>query len=228
MNYISTRDRSLHISAAEAIACGLSRDGGLFVPEQIPSIDAETIAALCSMNYQQRAVSIMKLFLADYTEEELKVFTSKAYSMPGFDTPAVAPVQSLDEKTHFLELWHGPTSAFKDMALQMLPYFLTSALTKTGEARKVCILVATSGDTGKAALEGFCDVDRTRIMVFYPKDGVSDVQKLQMTSQRGTNVGVSAVVGNFDDAQSGVKTIFSDPALREALSAKGWFLSSAN
>ena len=228
MQYLSTRDKNVRLSSAQAIARGLSRDGGLFVPEEIPQLPENALRELCGMTYQQRAVSIMKMYLEDFTEEELCSFTSSAYSEKGFDDPKVAPVRKLDDGTWFLELWHGPTCAFKDMALQMLPYLLTSSLVKTGEEKKVCILVATSGDTGKAALEGFCDVDRTKIMVFYPKDGVSDVQKLQMTSQGGENVGVCSVVGNFDDAQTGVKKIFSNEQLREDLAEKGWFLSSAN
>ena len=228
MRYISTRDKSVNLTSAQAIAQGLSRDGGLFVPEYIPRLPEGSVKELCAMTYQQRAVYIMKMFLEDYSVSELQEFTAKGYGPAKFDTPAVAPVKKLDDGTFFLELWHGPTCAFKDMALQMLPFLLTSALVKTGEKREVCILVATSGDTGKAALEGFCDVDRTKIMVFYPKDGVSDVQKLQMTSQSGNNVGVCSVIGNFDDAQTGVKIIFSDEKLREELTEKGYFLSSAN
>ena len=140
----------------------------------------------------------------------------------------MAPVRSLDAATHSLELWHGPTSAFKDMALQMLPHLLYASLKKTGEEKTACILVATSGDTGKAALEGFRDVDHTKIMVFYPKDGVSEIQKLQMVTQEGSNVSVYAVLGNFDDAQTGVKRIFSDEAIRAQLLERGYFLSSAN
>jgi len=228
MRYISTRDRNVSLSSAEAIVRGLSRDGGLFVPDSVPELTPELLAALRGMDYRQRAVRIMKLYLSDFSEAELTAFTEYAYGAPGFDTPAVAPVRKLDDGTHFLELWHGPTCAFKDMALQILPHLLTAALQKTGEQRRVCILVATSGDTGKAALEGFRDVDRTRILVFYPENGVSAIQQLQMTSQSGNNVGVCAVRGNFDDAQTGVKTIFSDPALRQELSERGWFLSSAN
>ncbi len=228
MRYLSTRDTNIRITASEAIAQGLSRDGGLFVPETVPTLPKNAISELCQMDYRQRAVYIMKMFLEDYTVAELSDFTERAYGPKGFDTPAIAPVYTLDDGTYFLELWHGPTCAFKDMALQMLPYLLTSALRKNGEKRDVCILVATSGDTGKAALEGFCDVPRTKIMVFYPENGVSDVQKLQMTSQEGDNVGVCAVKGNFDDAQTGVKSIFSDEVLRDELDGRGFFLSSAN
>jgi len=227
MYYQSTRDKNIHLTAAEAIAQGLSRDGGLFVPETIPTLPQDAISRMCEMNYRQRAEYIMSLYLDGFTSEELNSYCAAAYG-DNFDHPGVAPVHTLDDSTHVLELWHGPTCAFKDMALQMLPHLLTASLDKTGEQRQVCMLVATSGDTGKAALEGFCDVPRTKIMVFYPKDGVSDVQQLQMTTQAGDNVGVCAVYGNFDDAQTGVKKIFSDEQLRDQLSDRGYFLSSAN
>ena len=229
MRYVSTRDSGLNLRASEAIVMGLSRDGGLFVPSQMPELDRDALEKLVQMNYYERAVTVMKLFLEEFSEQELAEYAAKAYHVPEkFDSEAVAPVVTLADGTHILELWHGPTSAFKDMALQMLPYLLTASLKKTGEEKTVCILVATSGDTGKAALEGFRDVPKTKILVFYPKDGVSDIQKLQMATQEGENVGVCAVVGNFDDAQSGVKRIFSDEALREELEQKGYFLSSAN
>ena len=227
MNYYSTRDHQQIVSAAQAIACGLAPDGGLFVPESLPEVSAQQLQALCGMTYQQRAVTIMRPFLSEFTDAELERFTAAAYGSQ-FDDPAVAPVHRLDDATAFLELWHGPTCAFKDMALQMLPYLLTASLKKTGEEKTVCILVATSGDTGKAALEGFRDVDRTKILVFYPDGGVSEIQKLQMVTQEGRNVGVCAVRGNFDDAQTGVKRIFSDAQLRETLASRGYFLSSAN
>lgn len=226
MKYYSTRSL-LESSAAGAIAKGLAPDGGLYVPERIPGISIEDLRQLCAMDYRARAVKIMGLYLEEFSESELEQFTDAAYGAQ-FDDPAVAPVRPLDEKTSFLELWHGPTCAFKDMALQMLPYLLTTSLKKTGESRQVCILVATSGDTGKAALQGFADVPGTKIMVFYPHGGVSDVQRLQMVTQQGQNVGVSAVNGNFDDAQTGVKQIFGDDSIAERLSARGWFLSSAN
>ena len=229
MQYISTRDSSLRYSAAQAIVQGLSRDGGLFLPETIPALTTQDLQDLVGMTYQQRAVKVMKAYLDEFTEEELAEYAAKAYAVPGkFDDAAVTPIHSTHHKTHFLELWHGPTCAFKDMALQMLPYLLTASLRKTGEGKTACILVATSGDTGKAALEGFRDVDGTRIMVFYPKDGVSEIQQLQMVTQEGSNVDVCAVVGNFDDAQTGVKRIFSDEALRAELAGRGYFLSSAN
>ena len=227
MQYVSTRDSSLRVSAAEAIVMGLSRDGGLFLPERIPTMSAAQLQKLTACDYPHRAAWVMKQYLDEFTEEELLDYAQRAYGAAKFDTPAAAPVATVNG-VHVLELWHGPTCAFKDMALQMLPYLLTASLRKTGEERTVCILVATSGDTGKAALEGFRDVPQSKILVFYPRDGVSDIQKLQMITQAGENVGVCAVVGNFDDAQSGVKAIFSDPEIRQQLDARGEFLSSAN
>jgi threonine synthase len=228
MKYESTRDKNLRMDAAQAIQTGLSRDGGLLTPCEIPQIDEAFLKALVPASYQERAAKVMALYLTDYTEAELKSFAENAYGPDKYDTPAVAPVRTVDAATHCLELWHGPTSAFKDMALQMLPQLLSAALRKTGEKKTVCILVATSGDTGKAAMEGFTDVPQTRILVFYPKDGVSAIQELQMVTQEGANVGVCSVVGNFDDAQAGVKRIFSDEAMREKLAQRGFFLSSAN
>jgi len=228
MKYYSTRDKNVRIDAAEAIEMGLARDGGLLTPCEIPQIDRAFLESLTGADYQERAAKVMALYLTDYTEAELKSFADKAYGPDKFDSPAVAPVRTVDDSTHCLELWHGPTSAFKDMALQMLPQLLSAALRKTGERKTACILVATSGDTGKAAMEGFADVPQTKILVFYPKDGVSKIQELQMATQDGANVGVCAVRGNFDDAQAGVKRIFSDPQLREKLSERGVFLSSAN
>ena len=228
MKYYSTRDKAVRMESAEAIKMGLSRDGGLLTPEAIPQIDEAFLTGLVYARYQERAAKVMGLYLTDYTYEELLGFAENAYGPDKFDTDAVAPVRKVDGNTHCLELWHGPTSAFKDMALQMLPQLLSAALRKTGEEKTVCILVATSGDTGKAAMEGFADVPQTRIMVFYPKDGVSKVQETQMVTQDGANVGVCAVVGNFDDAQAGVKRIFSDEKMRSTLADRGFFLSSAN
>ncbi len=229
MKYLSTRDASLRYDAAQVIAQGLSREGGLFTPEVLPRLRPGMLEALVPASYQARAAAVMKLFLEDFSQEELEDFAARAYALgEKFDTAAVAPVRPVTAGIEVLELWHGPTCAFKDMALQMLPYLLTASLKKTGEDKTACILVATSGDTGKAALEGFRDVDHTKILVFYPKDGVSDIQKLQMVTQQGDNVGVCAVVGNFDDAQTGVKRIFSDEALRQELAQRGFFLSSAN
>ena len=226
MNYRSTRDTNLSLTAAETIARGLSHEGGLFVPESVPQIDADFLTQLRTMSYAERSAAVMKLYLSDFSAEELAQFTKAAYA--NFYTENAAPVYRLDANTSFMELWHGPTCAFKDIALQILPYLLTASLRKTHESKKVCILVATSGDTGKAALEGFKDVKDTAILVFYPRDGVSDVQKLQMQSQQGSNVSVCGVEGNFDDAQTGVKQIFSDPDFAEKLAENGWFLSSAN
>ena len=228
MYYVSTRDAGRRLTASQAIVEGLSRDGGLYLPEEIPQLTMDEIKALAALSYPERAAKIMKRYLDEFTEEELLGFAKSAYGPAKFDTPAAAPVVRLTENTYIQELWHGPTCAFKDMALQMLPYLLTASLRKTGEEKTVCILVATSGDTGKAALEGFRDVDRTKILVFYPDGGVSEMQKLQMVTQEGKNVGVCAVRGNFDDAQTGVKRIFSDEALREELAGRGYFLSSAN
>ncbi len=228
MKYLSTRDRALRVTGAEAVKLGLSRDGGLLTPEAVPQIGEAFLKSLTGASYQERAAKVMALYLTDYSEEELLGFANNAYGPDKYGHPAAAPLRKVDGSTHCLELWHGPTSAFKDMALQMLPQLLSAALEKTGEDKTACILVATSGDTGKAAMEGFADVPRTKILVFYPKDGVSKVQEAQMVTQEGGNVGVCAVVGNFDDAQAGVKRIFSDAAIREALAERGYFLSSAN
>ncbi len=228
MNYVSTRDKSLRMTAAQAIVRGLAPDGGLMTPEAFPHLPHGALEQLKDMSYQQRAVYVMQSFLQDFSSAELSAFAAAAYENGKFSHPDVAPVRPVDGNTWCLELWHGPTCAFKDMALQMLPHLLTASLTKTAEDKTVCILVATSGDTGKAALEGFRDVERTRILVFYPKDGVSAIQELQMVTQEGGNVGICSVVGNFDDAQTGVKKLFSDRALAEELAGRGYFLSSAN
>ncbi|MCD7945116.1 MAG: threonine synthase [Clostridiales bacterium] len=228
MYYVSTRNKKLEFTPAQAISQGLSRDGGLLLPASLPRLPGNALESLKDMSYQQRAVYVMGLYLTHFTTSELTAYTGRAYGPDKFDTKEVAPVRKVDDNTYCLELWHGPTCAFKDMALQMLPHLLTASMRKNYDNRTVCILVATSGDTGKAAMEGFRDVDKTKILVFYPKDGVSEVQGLQMKTQEGENVGVCSVVGNFDDAQTGVKRLFSDEALREELAAKGLFLSSAN
>ena len=228
MYYVSTRNKSDRSTAAQAIARGLAVDGGLMTPEVLPNLSKNALDSMRDMSYQQRAVYVMNAYLDDFTSSELAGFAAKAYGGRKFDVKEVAPVRRVDENTHCLELWHGPTCAFKDMALQMLPHLLSASLVKNQEEKTVCILVATSGDTGKAALEGFRDVNRTRILVFYPKDGVSAVQQLQMVTQEGTNVGVCSVEGNFDDAQTGVKRLFSDEDLRARLAERGVFLSSAN
>ena len=226
MKYFSTRI-GFETTASEAIAKGLAPNGGLYMPDTLPKLTEDALKALAAMDYRGRAAAVMGWFLPEFTEEELASFAKAAYG-DNFDDDRIAPVHALDGATSFLELWHGPTCAFKDMALQMLPHLLTASLKKCGEQRSVCILVATSGDTGKAALQGFADVPGTKILVFYPDGGVSDVQRLQMVTQTGENVGVCAVKGNFDDAQTGVKQIFSDKTLAESLSERGWFLSSAN
>lgn len=226
--YLSTRGQSEKQLAAQAIKMGLATDGGLFVPQSIPAVTSKWIWGLVEMNYQQRAEAILSLFLEDYTAEELAECISKAYTQGKFDHSEVAPVVTINSQDHVLELWHGPTSAFKDMALQLLPQLLSKALVKTQEKDRVLILVATSGDTGKAALEGFKDVEQTDIMVFFPEEGVSEIQKLQMLTQEGKNVAVAAVKGNFDDAQTGVKRIFNDAAFNCHLKEKGFRLSSAN
>lgn len=228
MQYQSTRDQHIAISAAEAIKKGLSAEGGLFVPEKIPAVTQAEMEALPEMTYQERAYCILRKYLTDFTEEELKHCIQQAYTKEKFETNNIAPVYKVSDFVYFLELWHGPTCAFKDMALQILPHLLTTSMKKTNEHDEVVILVATSGDTGKAALEGFKDVAGTRIIVFYPDNGVSEIQKLQMVTQDGNNVNVAAVSGNFDDAQNGVKTIFTDEAYQAMLANNSFKLSSAN
>lgn len=228
MQYQSTRDKSISVSSAEAIKTGLSAEGGLFVPKSFPSVNLDEIGALADKSYTERAYFVLSKFLTDFTEEELKHCISSAYTKEKFGTDAIAPVYRLNDTAYVLELWHGPTCAFKDMALQILPHLLTTSMKKTNEDKEVVILVATSGDTGKAALEGFKDVNGTRIIVFYPDNGVSEIQKLQMVTQEGNNVSVAAVRGNFDDAQSGVKKIFTDESYKELLARNQFRLSSAN
>ncbi len=227
MNYRSTRNNDVSVTSAQAIAQGLSTEGGLFVPENIPQLTKEDVLALCDKSYPERAFDIFKLFLSDFTDEEIRHCVNGAYGS-NFDTENVSEISHLLTGTYVLELWHGPTCAFKDMALQILPYLLTCSAKKVIDGKKIAILVATSGDTGKAALEGFKDVEGTNITVFYPEDGVSDMQKRQMTTQEGSNVNVCAVKGNFDDCQNGVKAIFTNADLREALSEMNITFSSAN
>ena len=227
MKYVSTREGKTGITASQAIVRGLAPDGGLYVPDEMPRIGLDFIRGLCGMDYRDRAVAVLRLFLEEFPEDELAAIAEASYG-ENFDVPAVAPLHVLDDNTAVLELWHGPTSAFKDMALQIMPRLLTASLRKNGEERTVSILVATSGDTGKAALEGFRDVPGTRIMVFYPKGGVSEIQRLQMATQEGGNVNVTAVSGNFDDCQTGVKEIFGDGEFARLLDERGYFLSSAN
>ncbi len=227
MKYNSTRNNSLKVESAIAIKQGLSVEGGLFVPEEFPMLSMDDIKKLAKASYVERATFVLKKFLTDYLVKEVKDCASKAYSRSKFGGKA-APLVKLSDTEYVLELWHGPTCAFKDMALQILPHLLTTAMKKTGEDKTVVILVATSGDTGKAALEGFKDVDGTKIIVFYPSDGVSDIQKLQMITQEGKNVCVSGIYGNFDDAQNGVKAIFTDEKAKDELLKKNYVLSSAN
>lgn len=228
MNYLSTRGGSAPVTSAYAIKQGLAPDGGLYLPDEIPALSREDLCALCDMDYPHRAASILHRYLCDsYTFEELLSDCTEAYAESRFPGGA-APVTHLKDGIHVLELWHGPTAAFKDMALQIMPKLLSRALIKTGEKRTAYILVATSGDTGKAALEGYRDIAGVRMAVFYPVDGVSRVQKLQMATQEGENVAVYSVIGNFDDAQNGVKKIFSDPHAAKVLDEKGYFFSSAN
>ncbi|MDO5548748.1 MAG: threonine synthase [Eubacteriales bacterium] len=228
MQYISTRDKNQSVSAAQAIAMGIAPDGGLFCPTEIPKLTQDDIKALCEMDYRGRSASVIGRFLEEFSAKELESFAAKAYADERFGSSNTAPLVKTEGGKYILELWHGPTCAFKDMALQMLPHLLTASLRKTGETRTACILVATSGDTGKAALDGFADVDGTKIMVYYPVDGVSTMQKLQMVTQEGKNVQVCAIRGNFDDAQSAVKKIFTDPETLEKLDSQGMMLSSAN
>ena len=229
MNYYSTRDseRKIAKTSSQVIKQGIADDGGLFLPESIPEISLDFIKEIGTLPYSERAAKILSLYLTDYTYDELLDCAKKAYDENFGDF--AAPVSSfIGDDLRVLELWHGPTCAFKDMALQIMPRLLSLALKKTGEKRTAYILVATSGDTGKAALEGYKDVDSTKIMVFYPEDGVSDMQKMQMATQEGKNVCVTAIKGNFDDAQTGVKKIFADADAKASLDEKGSFLSSAN
>ena len=228
MKYFSTRDAEKNsYESAFVIKKGLAFDGGLFVPESIPAISEDEIKELCKATYPQRAASILSKFLSDYTYEELLKDCQEAYCDASFPGGA-APLVKVTDNIYSLELWHGPTAAFKDMALQIMPRLLSRALVKTGEDNTALILVATSGDTGKAALEGYKDINGVKIMVFYPVNGVSNVQKLQMATQTGNNVNVCAIKGNFDDAQNGVKKIFSDDAAKQKLLKNGYILSSAN
>ena len=226
MQMLSTRGAAA-VSPSQAILRGLAPDGGLYVPAVFPQFSAEEIEALAPLDYQERALCVLSRFLPDFTQEELKAAIAGAYGT-GFDDAAIAPMAKVGARAHALELWHGPTLAFKDMALQLLPYLLTMSGKKHGETREVFILVATSGDTGKAALEGFLDVPGTRCCVFYPDGGVSQAQRLQMVTTGGSNTHVIAVRGNFDDAQTGVKRIFSDPDFAREMDAQGRVLSSAN
>lgn len=223
--YSSTRGGETKITASQAILKGLSKDGGLFMPDQIPVLEVP-LAELAKMSYQEVAYEVMKLFLTDFTEEELKFCIEKAYDSK-FDTEEIAPLVKADA-AYYLELFHGSTIAFKDMALSILPHLMTVSAKKNHTDHTIVILTATSGDTGKAAMAGFADVPGTKIIVFYPKNGVSRVQELQMITQKGDNTSVVGIDGNFDDAQSGVKKIFGDRKFEQQLEQKGYQLSSAN
>ena len=225
MLYNSTRDKNVKLTASEAILKGLSDDGGLFVPESLPHLNS-SMQQLSTLSYNELAYEIMSLFLDDFTEAELRECIENAYG-DNFDVPEIAPMSYADG-SYYLELYHGPTIAFKDLALQILPHLMTASAKKNGVTKDIVILTATSGDTGKAAMAGFADVPHTKIMVFYPHGGVSDVQRLQMVTQKGGNVSVVSVDGNFDDCQTGVKQIFNDPSFKEEIEAKGFQFSSAN
>ena len=223
--YSSTRSHDEKQPFSQAVLAGIAKDGGLFVPSRFPKVDLASPEWL-SMDYQATAQKILSLFLDDFTPEELSACVTKAYDHK-FSSPQITPITTLGAHS-FLELFHGPTSAFKDMALSILPHFLKTSIRKLGVEDEIVILTATSGDTGKAALEGFADVQGVKIIVFYPTDGVSDIQKLQMTTQSGDNVAVFGIEGNFDDAQRGVKQIFLDKALGSELKEMGYAFSSAN
>ncbi len=223
--YVSTRDAGERVTASQAILKGLANDGGLFVPTEIPKLDVG-MDELSGMSYQETAYAVMKLFLTDFTEEELRRCINAAYDAK-FDTETIAPLVSADG-AYYLELFHGSTIAFKDMALSILPHLLTTAAKKNQVKNDIVILTATSGDTGKAALAGFADVEGTRIVVFYPKNGVSPIQEKQMITQKGDNTFVVGIHGNFDQAQTGVKNMFSDAALAKEMDAAGFQFSSAN
>lgn len=225
ISYRSTRGNGEEVTASMAILKGLSEDGGLFVPDQIPALDVP-VEKLAEMSYQEIAYEVMSRMLTDFTKEELTYCIEHAYDSK-FDTEEIAPLAKADG-AYFLELFHGSTIAFKDMALSILPYLLTTAAKKNGVENEIVILTATSGDTGKAAMAGFADVPGTKIIVFYPKDGVSAIQEKQMVTQKGDNTYVVAIKGNFDDAQTGVKKMFNDEAMKKELHEHGYQFSSAN
>ncbi len=230
MNYISTRGYEGKFSSSEAIIRGIAPDGGLFVPETIPQLTQEDLERMQTMQFYELSAFVLSKFLTDFTEAELLDYTRQAYAEEKWGENPVPLVQmnEYNDREYILELWHGPTCAFKDVALQLLPHLMTASAKKTGTNKKICILTATSGDTGKAALEGFKDLPGTEIIVFYPTGGVSEAQKLQMTTTGGTNTHVIAVNGCFDDAQTGVKRIFGDMEFAITLDEHDVMLSSAN
>lgn len=223
--YVSTRNGKEKVTASQAILQGLAEDGGLFVPTEIPKLDT-TLKELGAMPYQDVAYEVMKLYFTDFTEDELRSCIKNAYDEK-FDTKEIAPLVKKDE-AYYLELFHGATIAFKDMALSILPHLMTTSAKKQNVKNKIVILTATSGDTGKAALAGFAGVEGTKIVVFYPKNGVSEIQEKQMVTQKGENTCVVAIHGNFDEAQTGVKKMFNDGAMKAELAEKGYQFSSAN
>ena len=228
MEYTSTRNNKLRVSSAYAISNGISSDGGLFVPTEVVYLSDEQIKSMADMSYQERAVFILSLFLTDFTKDEIEFAVNSAYSKEKFISDKIAPVKKISNERYILELFGGPTCAFKDMALQLLPYLMSLSIKKVSSSKETIILTATSGDTGKAALEGFKDVDNTKIFVFYPGSGVSVMQKLQMETQEGKNVYVYGIEGNFDDAQTAVKTVFTDEKTKKALEEHNKSFSSAN
>ena len=231
MLYNSTENKNEVVSAAQAISQGISKDGGLFVPQELPQYTLDTIKTLLPMSYNERAKFVFADFLSDFTSEEIADCVDSAYTKEKFGSDCPAPLVTKKyngNEINIMELWHGPTCAFKDMALQILPHFLTKSLKKKYDGKTAVILVATSGDTGKAALEGFKDVDNTKMIVFYPEDGVSPMQKRQMNTQKGNNVNVCAIKGNFDDAQTGVKKIFTTEEIVKLLNDNNMLFSSAN
>lgn len=228
MNYISTRGNFRKVKSAEAIRLGMVPTGGLFVPETIPVFDMEEINTMKDKSYQEISLEVLGKFLSDYSKEEIQVAIFTAYNKNSFPIDEVAPIVSLNDKLYILELWHGPTAAFKDMALQLMPQLLLRAMKKVDIDKKIVILVATSGDTGKAALEGFKDIEGIEIIVFYPAEGVSRIQEVQMTTTCGKNTNVVAVEGNFDDCQTAVKSIFADDNFNNLIEEKGYQFSSAN
>ena len=223
--YNSTRSNGTPVKASEAILKGLSDDGGLFVPDRIPALD-KSLQELSGLTYKEVAYEVMKLFLTDFTEEELKQCINNAYDSK-FDTEVIAPLVEA-EGAYYLELFHGATIAFKDMALSILPHLLITSAKKNQVKNEIVILTATSGDTGKAALAGFAGVKGTKIIVFYPKHGVSPIQEKQMVTQKGDNTCVIGITGNFDDAQTGVKKLFGDKELAAEMDKAGYQFSSAN
>lgn len=228
MKYISTRNNAEGVSASEAIVKGMVPQGGLYVPDEIPVVSEETMRGMVNLSYQELAKQILALYLEEFPAEEIDEMVNAAYNSDSFDDAEVAPVVKIKDGLYSLELWHGPTAAFKDMALQLLPHLLVHSMRKTGVDKEVVILVATSGDTGKAALEGFKDVEGTRIITFYPHGGVSEVQELQMLTTGGKNTSAFAVKGNFDDCQRAVKEAFANEALLKEVDALGCQFSSAN